>query len=126
MGTKMMNGIGGSGDFARNARISIFATESTAKKGLISCIVPMVSHVDQTEHDVQVVITEQGIADLRWKIPRERAELLIENCSHPDYKPMLWDYYNTALKVSAGKHTPHVLEEALSWHIRFLETGSMK
>ena len=34
--------------------------------------------------------------------------------------------YNTALKVSAGKHTPHVLEEALSWHIRFLETGSMK
>ena len=126
MGTKMMNGIGGSGDFARNARISIFATESTAKKGLISCIVPMVSHVDQTEHDVQVVITEQGIADLRWKIPRERAELLIENCAHPDYKPMLRDYYNTALKVSAGKHTPHVLEEALSWHIRFLETGSMK
>ena len=69
---------------------------------------------------------EQGIADLRWKIPRERAELLIENCAHQDYKPLLWDYYNTALKVSAGKHTPHVLEEALSWHIRFLETGSMK
>ena len=125
MGTKMMNGIGGSGDFARNARISIFATESTAKNGLISCIVPMVSHVDQTEHDVQVVITEQGIADLRWLIPRERAELLIENCAHPDYKPMLGDYYETALKVAEGKHTPHILEEALSWHTRFIKTGSM-
>lgn len=126
MGTKMMNGLGGSADFARNARISIFATESTAKNGLISCIVPMVSHVDQTEHDVQVVITEQGIADLRWKIPRERAELLIENCAHPDYRPMLRDYYKHALEVSEGKHTPHDLAEAMSWHLRFMETGSMK
>ena len=126
MGTKMMNGLGGSADFARNARISIFATESTAKGGLISCIVPMVSHVDQTEHDVQVVITEQGIADLRWKIPRERAELLIENCAHPDYRPMLRDYYQHALAVAEGKQTPHDLAEAFSWHLRFMETGSMK
>ena len=126
MGTKMMNGIGGSGDFARNARISIFATESVAKGGLISCIVPMVSHVDQTEHDVAVVVTEQGIADLRWKTPNERVELLIENCAHPDYRPMLRDYYERALRISAGKHTPHILREALSWHQRFLDTGSMK
>ena len=126
MGTKMMNGIGGSGDFARNARICIFATESTAKDGTISCIVPMVSHVDQTEHDVQVVITEQGIADLRWKTPRERAELLIENCAHPDYRQMLRKYYENALRTAEGKHTPHNLSQALSWHQRFLETGSMK
>ena len=117
MGSKMLNGIGGSGDFARNARISIFATESTAKDGLISCIVPMVSHVDQTEHDVAVIITEQGIADLRWKTPKERAELLIENCAHPDYRPMLREYYEHALATSAGKHTPHD---------RYLETGTMK
>lgn len=126
MGTKMLNGLGGSGDFARNARISIFATESTAKGGLISCIVPMVSHVDQTEHDVAVVITEQGIADLRWKTPKERAELLIENCAHPDYRPMLREYYKHSLRVSPGKHTPHDLTMALSWHQRFLETGTMK
>jgi succinyl-CoA:acetate CoA-transferase len=126
MGTKMLNGLGGSGDFARNARISIFATESTAKDGLISCIVPMVSHVDQTEHDVAVVITEQGIADLRWKTPKERAELLIENCVHPDYRPMLREYYQHSLRVSEGKHTPHDLTLALSWHQRFLETGTMK
>lgn len=126
MGTKMMNGLGGSGDFARNARISIFATESVAKGGLISCIVPMVSHVDQTEHDVAVVVTEQGVADLRWKTPNERAELLIENCAHPDYRPMLREYYEHALKIAAGKHTPHDLTQALSWHQRFLDTGSMK
>lgn len=125
MGTKMMNGLGGSADFARNARISIFATESIAKGGLISCIVPMVSHVDQTEHDVAVVVTEQGIADLRWKTPNERAELLIENCAHPGYRPMLREYYEHARKVAAGKHTPHDLSQALSWHQRFLETGTM-
>lgn len=124
-GTKMLNGIGGSGDFARNARISIFATESTAKDGKISCIVPMVSHVDHTEHDVCVIITEQGIADLRWKTPKERAELLIENCAHPNYRPLLREYYEHALAVSPGKHTPHDLTKALSWHQRYLDTGTM-
>ena len=126
MGSRIMNGIGGSGDFTRNARLNIFATESVAKGGLISCIVPMVSHVDHTEHDVQVVVTEQGVADLRWKTPRERAELLIENCAHPDYRPMLREYFKHAESVSEGKHTPHDLREALSWHQRFLDTGSMK
>lgn len=126
MGTKMMNGLGGSGDFARNARISIFATESIAKDGKISCVVPMVSHVDQTEHDVAVIVTEQGIADLRWKTPNERAKLIIENCAHPDYRPMLREYYEHAYKTSAGKQTPHDLTQALSWHQRFLDTGTMK
>jgi len=125
-GTKMMNGLGGSGDFARNARICIFATESIAKGGKISCVVPMVSHVDQTEHDVQVIITEQGIADLRWKSPKERAEIIIENCAHPDYKQQLRDYFEHALETSVGKHTPHDLTKALSWHQRFIETGTMK
>ena len=126
MGTAIMNGIGGSGDFTRNARLSIFATASTAKNGTISCIVPMVSHVDHTEHDTQVVITEQGAADLRWKSPVERAELLIEPCAHPDYRPMLLDYLEHAKRTSKGLHTPHDLRLALSWHQRFLDTGSMK
>ena len=124
MGTKMMNGIGGSGDFTRNAYLSIFVTPSIAKNGDISCVVPMVSHVDHTEHDVQVIVTEQGIADLRGLSPRERAKLIIENCVHPEYKPKLRDYYQSALKK--GGHTPHLIEESLSWHKRFLETGSMK
>lgn len=61
-GTKMMNGIGGSGDFTRNAYISIFSCPSVAKGGLISTIVPMVSHLDHSEHSVDVLITDQGIA----------------------------------------------------------------
>jgi succinyl-CoA:acetate CoA-transferase len=126
MGTKMMNGLGGSADFARNSRISIFATESIAKNGLISSIVPMVSHVDQTEHDVAVVVTEQGVADLRWKTPNERAKLIIENCVHPDYKQMLLEYYKHSYEISPGKQTPHDLRQSLSWHQRFLDTGTMK
>lgn len=124
-GTQMMNGIGGSGDFARNAALSIFVTESVANGGDISCIVPMVSHVDHTEHDVMVVITEQGIADLRGLTPVERAERIIENCAHPDYKPMLRDYFERACNQNPGQ-TPHVLNEALSWHIKYTQKGTMK
>jgi len=126
MGTKMMNGIGGSGDFARNAYLTCFFTASTAKNGLISSIVPMCSHIDHTEHDVDIIVTEQGLADLRGLSPRERARVIIENCAHPDYKPMLMDYFERADKATKHAHTPHLLKEALSWHERFVETGTMK
>ena len=125
-GTKMMNGIGGSGDFARNARLGIFVTKSYAKGGSISSIVPMVSHHDHTEHDVDVLVTEQGIADLRGLAPKERVEVIIENCSHPDYKQQLRDYYNRAIEETGNAQTPHIIGEALSWHIRLAKTGSMK
>lgn len=125
MGQKMMNGIGGSGDFTRNAYISIFTTEAIAKKGDISSIVPMVSHHDHTEHDVMVIVTDQGVADLRGLSPKERALKIINNCAHPDYRPMLMEYYEKAC-AAKGKHTPMLLQEALSWHSRFVETGSMK
>lgn len=123
LGTKMMNGIGGSGDFARNARIAIFVTKSIAKGGNISSIVPFVSHVDHTEHDVDVVVTEQGYADLRGLAPRERVELIIENCAHPMYRNQLRAYYQEAL--ARGGQTPHVLEKAFSWHTNFAAKGTM-
>ncbi len=125
MGTAIMNGIGGSGDFARNAYLSIFMTPSTAKGGAISSIVPMVSHVDHTEHDVQVIVTEQGLADLRGLSPKKRAKVIIENCTHPAFRPALLDYYQRALRDSPGKHTPHLLDEAFLWHRNFLEKGHM-
>ncbi|MFZ5966649.1 MAG: acetyl-CoA hydrolase/transferase family protein [Bacillota bacterium] len=125
MGSRMMNGLGGSADYTRNAYISFYTTVSTAKNGDISSIVPMVSHVDHTEHDVMVVVTERGLADLRGTSPVERARLIIDKCAHPDYKPMLNDYLERALKGKA-KHEPHLIGEALSWHQRFLDTGSMK
>jgi succinyl-CoA:acetate CoA-transferase len=126
MGSRMQNGLGGSGDFTRNAYISSFVTPSTAKGGEISCIVPMVSHVDHTEHDVQVVITEQGLADLRGLAPRKRARLIIDRCAHPSYRPALEEYFERAQAVANSQHTPHDLRRALAWHVRFLETGSMK
>lgn len=122
-GTKMMNGIGGSGDFARNARLAIFVTKSIAKGGNISSIVPFVSHVDHTEHDVDVIVTEQGYADLRGLAPRERVELIIENCAHPMYRGQLRAYYEEAL--TRGGQTPHVLEKAFSWHANFAKNGTM-
>ena len=114
-GTTIMNGIGGSGDFARNAFLSFFVTPSTAKNGALSCIVPMVSHVDHTEHDVQILVTEQGLADLRGLSPKQRARLIIEKCAHPDYRPALTEYFERALRESPGKHTPHLMSEALTW-----------
>lgn len=126
MASKIMNGIGGSGDFVRNAHTAIFMSPSVAKGGDISCIVPMVSHVDHTEHDVHVIVTEQGLADLRGLSPKQRAKVVIDNCAHPDYQEMLRGYYARAEKEAYGLHTPHILSEALSWHRRFVETGSMK
>jgi succinate CoA transferase len=120
-GTKMMNGIGGSGDFERNAFLSIFTCPSVAKGGCISSIVPFCSHLDHTEHDVNVVITEQGVADLRGKSPKQRAQLIIENCAHPDYKQLLWDY----LKIADKGQTCHKLSAAFAMHDTFLREGNM-
>jgi succinyl-CoA:acetate CoA-transferase len=123
-GTKMMNGIGGSGDFARNANLSFFVTKSIAKNGAISSVVPMVSHVDHTEHDVDILVTEQGLADLRGLAPRERAVEVINNCVHPDYREAMLEYFERSCE--RGGHTPHILEEAFSWHTRLEATGTMK
>lgn len=123
-GTKMMNGIGGSGDFTRHAHLAIFVTKSIAKGGAISSVVPMVSHTDHTEHDIDVLVTEQGLADLRGLAPRERAREIIDCCAHPSYRDALNDYFDRA--CAKGGHTPHILQEALSWHAQFEETGSMQ
>ena len=121
-GTRLMNGIGGSGDFARNAYVSIFMCPSTQKGGAVSSIVPMVTHADHTEHDVRVVVTEWGVADLRGKGPDERARLLIENCAHPDYRNLLWDY----LKISKNGHVSHNVAAALALNTAYEREGDMR
>ena len=121
-GTKMMNGIGGSGDFTRNAYISIYTTPSTAKGGAISSIVPMVSHVDHSEHSVKVLITEHGIADLRGKSPVQRAQEIINNCVDPVYRPMMQEY----LSKTKLAHTQHNLGLAFAMHEEFLKSGDMR
>lgn len=122
-GTRMMNGIGGSGDFARNANLAIFVTKSIAKGGAISSVVPMVSHVDHTEHDVDILVTEHGLADLRGLAPRERARVIIDNCADPQYREALSDYFERA--CARGGHTPHLLREAVEWHLNLEEFGHM-
>lgn len=122
MGRNMMNGIGGSGDFTRNAYLSIFVCPSTVKNGVISSIVPLVSHQDHSEHSVQVVATEQGVADLRGLSPIERARRIIDNCAHPDYR----DDLCKQLETMKGGHAPLLLESAFEFHRRFRETGTMR
>jgi succinate CoA transferase len=122
MGRNLMNGIGGSGDFTRNAYISIFSCPSTQKGGKISTIVPLVTHVDHNEHSVQVVITEQGIADLRGRDPNERANLLIDHCAHPDYRDQLRDH----LEITKHGHSPNLLSLSFAMHQNFESTGDMR
>ncbi|KAJ3855401.1 hypothetical protein EV368DRAFT_34776 [Lentinula lateritia] len=133
LGSRMLNGLGGSADFLRNAKISIMHTPSTRPTKTdptgISCIVPFASHIDQTEHDLDVIVTEQGLADVRGLSPRERAPIIIEKCAHPDYKELLHEYYDRSLheclKRGAG-HEPHMLRNAFKFHTNFMEHGTMK
>lgn len=122
MGRDLMNAIGGSGDFTRNAHISIFTCPSVAKGGAISTIVPLVAHMDHSEHSVQIVVTEHGVADLRGKTPHERAELMINNCVHPQYRDILRSY----VALEKRGHVPQTLHNAFNMHLAFLEKGDMR
>jgi succinate CoA transferase len=121
LGTKMMNGLGGSGDFTRAAYLSIFTTPSTAKDGKISAFVPMVSHLDHSEHSVKIIITEHGVADLRGKSPVQRARIIIDNCVDPAYRPLLNEYLNMGIKG----HTPQNLNCCFAFHQEFAKSGNM-
>ncbi|KAL2368505.1 acetyl-CoA hydrolase [Blastomyces gilchristii SLH14081] len=133
MGSRMLNGLGGSADFLRSAKYSIMHTPSARPSKTdptgISCIVPFCTHIDQTEHDLDVIVTEQGLADVRGLSPRERARKIIAECSHPDYKPILQDYFDRAefecLKKGMG-HEPHLLFQAFKMHQNLQEKGTMK
>ncbi|TYO98419.1 acetyl-CoA hydrolase [Geothermobacter ehrlichii] len=133
LGSRMLNGIGGSGDFTRNSHLSIMHVPSVrpskADKIGISSIVPKVSHVDHTEHDVDVIVTEYGLADLRGLCPNDRAKIIIDKCAHPDYKPILRDYYDRATKEcinNESAHEPHILRECYKMYLNLVENGSMR
>jgi succinate CoA transferase len=121
LGTRMMNGIGGSGDFTRSAYLSIFTTPSTAKNGNISAFVPFVSHMDHSEHSVKIIISEHGVADLRGKSPVQRARTIIDNCVDPSYRPLLNEYLNMAVTG----HTPQNVKCCYEFHREFAGSGDM-
>ena len=110
-GSRLMNGLGGSGDFGTNAGLSIYITPATAKKGTVSSIVPFVTHVDHTEHDIHALITEYGVADIRGLSPIERAHKIIDNCAAPEFREELNAYLEEAIAQSTHKQTPHVLHK---------------
>ena len=120
-GMDIMNGVGGSGEFTRNGYLSIFMAPSIAKGGKISAVVPMCPHIDNNEHSVQVVVTEQGLADLRGLGPMQRAGRIIERCAHPAYRPYLKQY----LAESRRGHIRHDLKRCFELHSNLLEFGEM-
>lgn len=120
-GTDVMNGVGGSGEFTRNAYLSIYMCPSIAKGGRISSVVPMCPHIDNNEHSVQIIVTEQGLADLRGLGPMQRATAIIENCAHPAYRDYLYRYIE---KARVG-HIRHDLDRCFELHINLMEYGSM-
>ncbi len=132
-GSRMLHGIGGSGDFLRNAKLSIMHSPSTRKTKTdplgLSCVVPFASHIDQTEHDLDILVTEQGLADLRGLSPKERAREIINKCAHPEYQPILTEYLDRAEFYCAKKkslHEPHILRDAFKLHINLEEHGTMR
>jgi acyl-CoA hydrolase len=120
-GTQLLNGLGGAGDFERNARLSVFVCHSTAKGGRVSSIVPFCSHVDHSEHSVHVVVTEQGLADLRGLGPAERARRIIDHCAHPAYR----DYLHQYVEGARQGHIRHDLARCFELHRNLIEHGAM-
>jgi len=132
-GTRMINGLGGSGDYLRNGYIKLMHTPSSRPSKTdpngISCVVPHCSHIDHTEHDLDCVVTEQGLADLRGLCPRDRALKIIEKCAHPEYKPILTEYFEMAKKETLAKgigHEPQLWERAFKMHLNLTQNGTMK
>ena len=125
-GTKLINGVGGSGDFARNGYLTVFFTNSLAKGGKISSVVPFCSHIDHATLDVDVIVSERGVADLRGLTPKEKAPIIIDQIANPKYQPMLLDYFHRACEACGNSQTPHLLEEAFDFHNRFNKTGTME
>jgi acetyl-CoA hydrolase len=133
MGLRMLNGLGGSADFLRNAKLSIMHTPAARPSKTdptgVSCIVPMATHVDQTEHDLDVVVTDYGLADLRGLSPKERAKEIITKAAHPDYRDQLMDYFDRSVLYATKHktlHEPHMLKDAFKMHLNFAENGTMK
>lgn len=132
-GTRMINGLGGSGDFLRNGFLKIMHSPSARPSKTdptgITCVVPKAPHIDHTEHDLDVLVTEQGLADLRGLAPKDRAQLIIDKCAHPDYKPILQDYFNMAKEVCLAKgigHEPQLFDRCFKMQQNLATNGTMK
>jgi len=132
-GTRMINGLGGSGDFLRNGFLKIMHCPSvrptkTDPTG-ITCVVPKAPHIDHTEHDLDVVVTDQGLADLRGLAPKDRAQTIIDKCVHPDYKDIIQEYLDIATKDCIARgvgHEPQLFDRCFKMQMNLAKNGTMK
>ena len=100
IGLSQFSAVGGQVDFVRGATMSkggrsIIAMPATAKHGTVSRIVPIItegSAVTTPRNDVNYVVTEYGIAQLKGKTLKERAKALIR-IAHPSFRPYLMAEY---------------------------------
>jgi len=120
IGDRFIVGVGGSGDHAKASYITIVALPSITGSGLPR-VVPLVYHVDLVDHDVDIIVTDQGWADLRGLSPLEKARAIIEECAHPSYKDMLWDYLETVVKKTG--HRPVDLRKAVEFREKLFTSG---
>lgn len=132
-GTRMINGLGGSGDFLRNGYLKIMHSPSVRPSKTdptgITCVVPKAPHVDHTEHDLDVLVTEQGLADLRGMAPKDRAQKIIDKCVHPDYKPIMQEYFDMAKEVCLANkvgHEPQLFDRCFKMQQNLAQNGTMK
>lgn len=101
-----VSGAGGAPDFARKARLSpyglsIVALPSTALRGTVSRIVPRLSApgiASLPRHDIDLLITEHGVADLRSASVIERAEAIIDIAA-PPFRSALRDAWAEAVRT---------------------------
>ena len=94
-GGRQLSGTGGSVDFMRAAAASpggrsIIAMNATARRGSVSRIVPRVELVTALRTDVDIVVTEFGVARLKGRSARARAEALI-SIAAPEFRAELED-----------------------------------
>ena len=109
VGLKQISGVGGQVDFVRGANMSrggrtIMAMPSTAAGGKISKIVPLIDKgaaVTTNRYDVNYVVTEYGVAQLKGKTLKQRAQALIQ-IAHPDFRPMLIEEFEKRFKFKIG------------------------
>lgn len=100
IGSQHFSGTGGQLDTHRGAQMSaggrgIIALRSTARtrNGVVSTIVPQLTpgaEVTVPSQDVDTIVTEYGVAELRGRCLKDRVAALIA-IAHPDFRPWLWD-----------------------------------
>ena len=108
IGLTQFSGVGGQVDFVRGATMSkggrsIIAMPSTAKGGTVSRIVPVIteySAVTTTRNDVNYIVTEYGIAQLKGKTMKDRARALIM-IAHPNFREALCNDFLERFKEPA-------------------------